>query len=921
MPDVPSPPLDFGAAARAALGSSGPPPAEALELLRRLRSALSPSLPPPAAFVGDRVLEARWWWAQSLTTLDEARAFFVYGMWDMWLEGVSRVIDLAGRAVGTCPGEHPDRSAMAASAVDIILDACAIAPQLVGGQLARILDTVKRYCDLLPAVDAAPRRVRALPLSMAAGASAAEALIVLDVAMTSLEGRPMGGTVAGAVRSMARLLAVLGDGARAMALLDDVERGLGLALDEEAGPEVSAAIAEALATVRSGGTPAPLNVDSMTMSEVAAAEAALSTTQVLASEQMWLRLDRAMALLDVGRTSEAAMHFTAIMEDPAPLTPIVRAQAQLLRGIARLDPASEVEVAAADVEAAVASVGEESALGWPLVAYARARISAARGAPDADAAFEFATHLTDGTGIGWRTWAARAAHQADAPGAALESYRRMATEVARERRSTLGYRLDSTSLRDKVTYLSTAVRLAAEQRDWRTALELVETFKARQLQAVLADRRAGIGPAPDRLSQVERRIDALEFAPQGAMDEQAKALELVTLRSERVALLERDDWAHGVSASQSVATSPRVDRMVETATDPDVAILDLHIDMSSGRLTAIGLRAGAGTVGAVDLSANVLAAIQLRAANLQAQAPDSLLYDPIRSPALHLEQLLPGEAIELLDGASDVIISPHGVLHLLPWPAIPLGGARLLEDRAVSLVPSVWTLSLLGPTPGPANGIVCFGAPEGDSMPPLGAIDGAAVELVDLGALYAGSGRTASVISGEDATEERLREVLSMPASAGTALHLACHAMTGSDGFIAGRPFLDGPADPLAAGLVLADGVLDANEVRRMRLQFAEVILSACSTGWRPTTVADVELAADSALGLVSSFIAAGATSVIASLPPVYDDAAPMVLQRYHQQRLAGRSPAAALCKAQAQLLAEGDLDLAAIVGYVAFGR
>ena len=80
-------------------------------------------------------------------------------------------------------------------------------------------------------------------------------------------------------------------------------------------------------------------------------------------------------------------------------------------------------------------------------------------------------------------------------------------------------------------------------------------------------------------------------------------------------------------------------------------------------------------------------------------------------------------------------------------------------------------------------------------------------------------------------------------------------------------------------------------------------------------------LAADSALGLVSSFIGAGATSVIASLPPVYDDAAPMVLQRYYQQRLAGQSPAAALCKAQAQLLAEGDLDLAAIVGYVAFGR
>src|SRR5215211_3831420 len=513
MPDVPSPPLDFGAAARAALGSSEPPPAKALELVRRLRSALCPSLPPPEAFVGDRVLEARWWWAQSLTTLDEAKAFFVYGMRDMGLEGVSRVIDLGGRAVGTCPAEHPDRSAMAASAADIILDACAIAPQLVGGQLARILDTVQRHCDLLPAVDAAPRRVRALPLSMAAGASAAEALIVLDGAMTSLQGRPMGGAVAGAVRSMARLLAVLGEGVRAMALLDDVERGLGLALDEYAGPEVPAAIAEALATVRSGGTPAPLDVDSMTMSDVAAAEAALSTTQLLAGEQMWLRLDRAMALLDVGRTSEAATHFTAIMENPAPVTPIVRAQAQLLRGIARLDPASEVEVAAADVEAAVASVGEESALGWPLVAYARARISAARGAPDADAAFEFATHLTDGTRIGWRTWAARAAHQAVAPRlptrqhlAARQSHAPVRGGAAGGRAARLAHR--TRARRDvQGTPAAGGARGPTGRDRPRTgpAVPGRETDRRTRVRATRGDGRAGEGPgaghAPQRASR------------------------------------------------------------------------------------------------------------------------------------------------------------------------------------------------------------------------------------------------------------------------------------------------------------------------------------------------------------------------------------------------------------------------------------
>lgn len=277
--------------------------------------------------------------------------------------------------------------------------------------------------------------------------------------------------------------------------------------------------------------------------------------------------------------------------------------------------------------------------------------------------------------------------------------------------------------------------------------------------------------------------------------------------------------------------------------------------------------------------------------------------------------------LALLDGAADILISPHRSLHLVSWPAMKRDGRRLLESAAVALTPSLWSHLLLEPASARPSGIVAFGAPDGPVAEVLGWLPGAEQELAYAVEVFVDAGLASTAIVGPAATEQAFIDAVTRPTAPGTVLHLACHATTGSDGWVGGRPFLDGPADPLSAALVLTNGTISADELRRRALPFSEVVLGACSTGWRPTSVGEVELLADTALGLVASVIQAGASSVIASLPPAFDHAARDLLHQYHLNRIAGSPPASALCRAQASLLAAGRHAAASLVGFVAFGR
>ena len=108
------------------------------------------------------------------------------------------------------------------------------------------------------------------------------------------------------------------------------------------------------------------------------------------------------------------------------------------------------------------------------------------------------------------------------------------------------------------------------------------------------------------------------------------------------------------------------------------------------------------------------------------------------------------------------------------------------------------------------------------------------------------------------------------------------------------------------SGLLLFDAKLDAAEVASAPLPFDEVVLSACSTGWRPTKVGDIVLVADEILGIPAGFLEAGVKSVLVSIPQAEGRAARALTTHYHGRRAVGDPPLPALQAAQTQMLESG---------------
>lgn len=113
------------------------------------------------------------------------------------------------------------------------------------------------------------------------------------------------------------------------------------------------------------------------------------------------------------------------------------------------------------------------------------------------------------------------------------------------------------------------------------------------------------------------------------------------------------------------------------------------------------------------------------------------------------------------------------------------------------------------------------------------------------------------------------------------------------------------PERPERSGLLLSSydrlgrprpGWLTAKEVRELDLEADVVVLSACRTGLGR------EVRGEGLMGLGHSFLAAGASSVVASLWNVDDQATAALMGRFHRELHGGRPPAEALRLAQLHL-------------------
>lgn len=164
----------------------------------------------------------------------------------------------------------------------------------------------------------------------------------------------------------------------------------------------------------------------------------------------------------------------------------------------------------------------------------------------------------------------------------------------------------------------------------------------------------------------------------------------------------------------------------------------------------------------------------------------------------------------------------------------------------------------------------------------------------DIRSIYEEAGvALAAPLLDDAATEKAFWDTARGVKGRGNLLHMACH------GTIV-------PNEPMSSGLLLCDSKVDAAEVARAALAFDEVVLSACSTGWRPAEVADLVLDADEILGIPAGFLESGADSVLVSISKAEGKAARALTTHYHRRRVAGDSPLHALRSAQKHLLAQG---------------
>ena len=230
--------------------------------------------------------------------------------------------------------------------------------------------------------------------------------------------------------------------------------------------------------------------------------------------------------------------------------------------------------------------------------------------------------------------------------------------------------------------------------------------------------------------------------------------------------------------------------------------------------------------------------------------------------------------------ANSLILVPDGNLNLLPFAALKTSdGKYLVESKAISVSPSGTVLTLLRNRPRnqiaalPYLGVAAWATPANSAKWVLrsGSPDASTRDLAPLPqsrteveSIRAVLPAPATLLIGGQATKQTFER---LPLANYRVLHLALHGLTD-------------PVFPDHSALAFApagtdDGRLEARDIRKLRLNADLVTLSACNTGVGPVDPSGVD-------SLVTSFIQAGAKSVVATLWEPEDRAASEFMKSFY---------------------------------------
>ena len=456
----------------------------------------------------------------------------------------------------------------------------------------------------------------------------------------------------------------------------------------------------------------------------------------------------------------------------------------------------------------------------------------------------------------------------------------------RQRRALPGDDLRSAFLADHLRAYQELLRLALQAHAARpdlpaAAAEIViqlDRFRARSLGERLehdaaADDDASLQGLRDHLNWLYRRVRRLDEAgePSAALTDELRRTELELLEGARrsrmvAASPERaSDAADDFTVEALQALLPAGDALVEYGVLDDElfacvvtrAGVTLHRTLCSWSDALVALRAARFQIDALRHGA---APLHRHLESLAART---------RQRMERLHALVWAPLAGSLGGVQRVLVVPHAQLGLLPFAALDDGERTLAQRHDLAVVPSA-RLALRGllRQPRATRRAVVLG--ESSQLPHAAHEARFVAELFPQGRAFVGAQATLATLRAHAADAD--------------VIHLACHAQFRSD-------------NPRFSALHLHDGPLTAELAESLDLQPGIVVLSACETGLAEHG------SGDERVGLVRSFLVAGAARVLASLWPVDDAVTALFMSAFYGALCRGVAPAAALRDAQAEVM------------------
>ncbi len=485
---------------------------------------------------------------------------------------------------------------------------------------------------------------------------------------------------------------------------------------------------------------------------------------------------------------------------------------------------------------------------------------------DDAAAAEIATALADPE-LGWRVGygQGQALEALGRNDEAAASYRRAVALIEDVRSQLRDERFRASYLEDKYQVYVSLVQLLLKLGRTQEAFTYAEKLRARQY---LEWMNRGLPPVRDearrqaelalreRVRQLQRAIDQEHALPAGEQRRQALDLfsaELVDAErayQAALAVLLTDEPAYAAARALASVSSDDVQRKLPA----DTALVE-YVVADEGVLVFVirstGIQAKTVPIRAVDLAARVelLRDLIVREAGTDWQAPAAILHQTLIAPI---------EQAGWLAGVHHLYLVPHGILHYVPFAALPRGrekDARLVvSDYVIAYLPAAAALADGNGNAGPAGS-----APAAQSVmamaPARTGLQFTQQEATAVAGLFP---QDRLLLVGSRATEAAFKT------SAGRydVLHLATHGYLNR-------------FNPLLSGLELEsdakeDGRLEVHEILGMRFASRLVVLSACDTALGGGYFSEVP-SGDDIVGLTRAFLFAGSPSVVASLWAVND--------------------------------------------------